>query len=161
MESVNRAFESGATDFIVKPINYAVLSSRIKFQLRVAQDLRELHISQEWLASAQRVAGIGYWQWDCSSDNLVISEQLAEMLALGDASRLSSLDEFINFVDPQDREFVRDNIVSVSQDGATSSDDYRLLTLQSETLVVHQELARLRRFRRYCFGYRTKYYRAT
>jgi len=144
MESVNRAFESGATDFIVKPINYAVLSSRIQFQLRVAQDLRELHISQEWLASAQRVAGIGYWQWDSSSDSIVISEQLAEMLALGDASSLSSLAEFMNFVDPQDQEFVRDKIISVSQDGATSSDDYRLLTLQSETLAVHQELARLR-----------------
>ena len=44
MDSVNRAFESGATDFVVKPINYAVLSSQIQFQLRVARDLRELHI---------------------------------------------------------------------------------------------------------------------
>ena len=144
MESVDRAFESGATDFIVKPINYAVLSSRIQFQLRVADDLKELQISQEWLASAQRIAGIGYWQWNSSTDNIVVSEQLAEMLSLGDASSISCLDEFINFVDPQDQEFIRERILSVSQDGETSSDDYRLVSLESDTLAVHQELARPR-----------------
>jgi diguanylate cyclase (GGDEF)-like protein len=57
---------------------------------------------------------------------------------------MSSLDDFLVFVDPQDQEFIRDKIVSVSQNGETSSDDYRLLTLQSETLTVHQELARPR-----------------
>ena len=144
MDSVNRAFESGATDFIVKPINYALLNSRIQFQLRVAKDLRELRISQGWLASAQRIAGVGYWQWDATTDDIVISEQLAEMLALGDTSSFDSLEDFINFVDPQDQEFIRDKIISVSQNGATSSDDYRLHTLQSATLVVHQELARPR-----------------
>jgi diguanylate cyclase (GGDEF)-like protein len=142
MESVNRAFESGATDFIVKPINYAVLSSRIQFQLRVAQDLKELHISQGWLASAQRIAGVGYWQWDSITDKLEVSEQLTEMLALGNSSSFGSLDEFIDLIHPQDQEFIRNKIVSVSQDGTASSDDYRLLTLQTETLAVHQELVR-------------------
>jgi len=141
MDSVNRAFDSGATDFIVKPVNYAVLGSRIQFQLRVAGNLRELHISQEWLASAQRIAGVGYWQWDSDSDTIALSEQLVEMLALDDASSICSLDDFIEFVHQQDQEFVRSKILSASADGATSSDDYRLLTLHSDTIVVHQELA--------------------
>ena len=144
MESVNRAFESGATDFVVKPINYAVLSSRIRFQLRVAVDLRELRISQEWLASAQRVAGVGYWRWDSRSDDFVISEQLAELLALGDVTHLGGLDEFVEMIHPQDREFIRSRIVNVGLEGEPSSDDYRLFTLESETLAVHQELARAR-----------------
>ena len=144
MESVNRAFESGATDFVVKPINYAVLSSRIRFQLRVAGDLRELRISQEWLASAQRVAGVGYWQWNSRSDDFVISEQLAELLALGDVTHLGGLDDFVEMIHPEDREFIRNRIVNVGLEGESSSDDYRLCTLQSETLAVHQELARPR-----------------
>ena len=144
MESINRAFESGATDFIVKPVNYAVLSSRVQFQLRVAADLRELHISQGWLASVQRIAGIGYWQWDSSTDSIVVSEQLVDMLALGSATNLSRLDDFIDLIHPQDQEFIRNKIVAVSQNGETSSDDYRLSTLQTNSLVVHQELARPR-----------------
>ena len=141
MESVNKAFESGATDFIIKPVNYAVLSSRIRFQLRVAANLKELNISQEWLASAQRIAGVGYWQWDSVNDRITVSEQLADMLLLEDASGFKNLNDLLNFVHPQDQEFVRSRILSASLDGVTSSDDYRLVTLQSETLVVHQELA--------------------
>ncbi len=142
MDSVNKAFESGATDFIVKPVNYAVLSSRIRFQLRIADNLRELNISQEWLASAQRIAGVGYWQWDSTTDKITLSEQLAAMLSMGNASGFESLNEFLNLVHPQDQEFVRSRILSVSLDGATSSDDYRMMTLESETIMVHQELAR-------------------
>ena len=142
MESVNRAFESGATDFVVKPINYAVLGSRIQFQLRVASDLRELRISQEWLASAQRIASIGYWQWNSRSDDFVISEQLAELLSLGKVTHLGGLDEFVEMVHPEDREFIRNKIVNAGLEGGSSSGDYRLCTLESETLAVHQELAR-------------------
>ena len=117
MESVNKAFESGATDFIVKPVNYAVLSSRIRFQLRVADNLKELNISREWLASAQRIAGVGYWQWDSANDRITVSEQLAEMLSLENASGFKNLNDFLNFVHPQDQEFVRSRILSASLDG--------------------------------------------
>ena len=142
MDSVNRAFESGATDFIVKPVNFAVLGSRIQFQLRLANNLRELHISQEWLASAQRIAGVGYWQWDADSDRITVSEHLAEMLALKDHAEICKLEDFLRLVHPQDQEFVRSKILTAGSDGVTSSDDYRLLTLRSDTLIVHQELAR-------------------
>ncbi len=144
MDSVNQAFESGATDFIVKPINYAVLSSRIQFQLRVARDLRALHVSQEWLTSAQRIAGVGYWQWDSSTGDFVVSEQLAELLSLDGASANGSLDDYISLIHPQDQASIRDKIIAVSEDIETSSDDYRMLSSQAETLVMHQELARLR-----------------
>jgi PleD family two-component response regulator len=82
MESVNKAFESGATDFIVKPVNYAVLSSRIRFQLRVAENLKELNISQEWLASAQRIAGVGYWQWNAVSAGQCAAYRRCWLLAM-------------------------------------------------------------------------------
>ena len=141
MDSVNKAFESGATDFIVKPINYAVLSSRIQFQLRVADNLRELNISQEWLASAQRIAGVGYWQWDSTADKFTVSEQLVEILSLENVSGFKNLNDYLNFVHPQDQEFVRSRINAVSLDGVTSSDDYRMVTFQSGAIVVHQELA--------------------
>jgi diguanylate cyclase (GGDEF)-like protein len=49
----------------------------------------------------------------------------------------------MSFVHPQDQEFIRSKILSASSGGANSSDDYRLQTLGSDTLVVHQELAQL------------------
>ncbi|AGF77306.1 diguanylate cyclase (GGDEF) domain-containing protein [Desulfocapsa sulfexigens DSM 10523] len=36
LESIHRAFESGATDFITKPINWPVLNYRVKYMLRAS-----------------------------------------------------------------------------------------------------------------------------
>jgi len=143
-ESVNKALDSGATGFIDKPVNYAVLSSHILFQLHVAKDFKELQISQGWLTSVQRISGIGYWQWNSSTDEMAVSEQLAEMLAPNSTLNISNLNDFLEFINPEDRELVREKILSVSQQDTTSSDDYRLFTTKSDNLIVHQELARPR-----------------
>ncbi len=42
IDSINHAFESGATDFIVKPINYPILIHRINFILTAGQNYAEL-----------------------------------------------------------------------------------------------------------------------
>ena len=45
MASVERAYQSGATDFIVKPINWALLGHRVKYLLRGQQSLQALRIA--------------------------------------------------------------------------------------------------------------------
>ena len=141
IESVNRAFESGATGFVLKPINYTVLNSSIRFQLRAAENLRQLYESQEWLASAHRMAGLGYWRWDSKTDKLIVSDQLAEMLWVGNSLSRKGLDDYINLIHPQDQEYIRSRIRAACKGEETGSDDYRLVNLQSKTLVVHQELS--------------------
>ena len=110
--------------------------------MRAAANLRELRVSREWLASAQRIAGIGYWQWDAAADRIELSEQMAELLALGDRSAVRCLEELLAFVHAEDREFVRSQIQAASTGVSTGAGEYRLQTLRSHSLVVHQELAR-------------------
>ena len=45
--SINRAYEVGATDFITKPINWLILSQRIRYMLRSSQVMENLRISEE------------------------------------------------------------------------------------------------------------------
>ena len=45
-ESVNRAFEVGATDFISKPINWSLIGHRLRYILRGAGNLQALGISE-------------------------------------------------------------------------------------------------------------------
>ena len=42
LESVNQAFDAGASDFIVKPLNYQILIHRLHFILRAGQNTAEL-----------------------------------------------------------------------------------------------------------------------
>lgn len=41
VESINRAYEVGATDFITKPINWTILSHRVRYMLRASQAFEE------------------------------------------------------------------------------------------------------------------------
>jgi len=47
LESINHAFEAGATDFITKPINYAILGHRVRYLLRTMQAFEGLRKSKK------------------------------------------------------------------------------------------------------------------
>ncbi len=43
LDSIDRAFEAGATDFIAKPINWALIGHRVRYLFRATQVLQDLH----------------------------------------------------------------------------------------------------------------------
>ncbi|RCX24857.1 putative bifunctional diguanylate cyclase/phosphodiesterase [Thioalbus denitrificans] len=45
-DSIRRAYEVGATDFITKPINWRILSHRVRYMLRASQTMRQLRESE-------------------------------------------------------------------------------------------------------------------
>ena len=55
-QSITQAYDAGATDFIVKPINGLLLSHRVRYMLRAGQAMRELRDSQEKLVRARDAA---------------------------------------------------------------------------------------------------------
>ena len=55
-ETIARAFEAGATDFISKPINLLILGYRARYWLRSGAILNELKINQKRLFKAQDLA---------------------------------------------------------------------------------------------------------
>jgi GGDEF domain-containing protein/PAS domain-containing protein len=70
-DSVQRAFDVGATDFISKPINWTLLRFRIRYVLRSAQVMKELVRNKESLSNAQRIARLGSWEWFVPDDDRV------------------------------------------------------------------------------------------
>jgi diguanylate cyclase (GGDEF)-like protein len=53
--SITKAYESGATDFIAKPLNWLILNHRIRYMLRGAQALEDLRQNQQRLRIAQEL----------------------------------------------------------------------------------------------------------
>jgi PleD family two-component response regulator len=66
--SVNRAFQVGATDFLSKPINWALLGHRVSYILPANRTFRALKDGEARLAKAQRMAQLGHWDWHASED---------------------------------------------------------------------------------------------
>ncbi len=141
LESVDRAFESGASSFIQKPINLALLIHRMRFQLRVASNTRELHENQQRLDNVQRLVGLGYWRWSSIEDRFSTSEHLGEMIGCCEGKGLHGLEDFMVHIHPEDQEFVRAQIQELARGGEPQQADYRLLTRRNQTRIVHQMLS--------------------
>ncbi|CAD5379939.1 EAL domain-containing protein [Pseudomonas sp. OF001] len=99
---VERAFESGATDFITKPINWPLLASRLRYALRARRTSLELQRTRLRQSHAQKIARLGFWAWHTDSDCLEWSVDLAEMAGIA-AAEVDHLDKLLTRVHPDDR----------------------------------------------------------
>ena len=105
MESIERAFQAGATDFITKPINFPLLAQRVRYALRSSALNREVRGVRQRQASAQRIAGLGFWEWSLETGHLEWSEEASLLLGLMDTPPVS-VDELLAFIHPADRKRV-------------------------------------------------------
>ena len=105
VDAIHRAFEVGATDFINKPLPWALLAYRVRYLLRSAAVLTRLAQSEERLLSAQQVAKLGYWEWDTESDSVSLSEMSRQLLS-DVSNHISSFQEIVSAVHGDDRERV-------------------------------------------------------
>lgn len=140
MDAVSRAFESGADGFTSKPLNYTLLTHRLRFQLRAAKESRKLHESKERLANAQRLAKLGYWQWNASSDELVVSDEIRSMLNADPGIVYKSINDYLQHIHVEDREFIRNSITSMLAGTLQQPSDFRLQTYNNKEIIVHQEM---------------------
>ena len=81
VDSIERAYEVGATDFITKPVNWPILSQRVRYMLRMSDAVNQLSKSEQRLSKAQRTARLGNWELDLEGGALVL------LGVLGDQAR--------------------------------------------------------------------------
>jgi len=55
-ESIEKAYQAGATDFICKPLNWSILKHRIRYMLRSARASEDLRKNQQALIAAKNAA---------------------------------------------------------------------------------------------------------
>jgi diguanylate cyclase (GGDEF)-like protein len=145
-DSINKAFDAGATDFIVKPINCQILIHHLYFILRTCQNTAKLRNSRLQLATltalkaAQRIARFGYWTWYIKNNQFQISAHLANLCGINLEQFDGTLDGFIQLVHPQDRNFVKVMITAAAHSKTHESAEYRLQVAKSEAIFVHQEI---------------------
>jgi len=140
MDSVNLAFESGADGFASKPLNYTTLIHRLGFQLRAAQNVKRLHESKDQLANAQRLAKLGYWRWNATTGELTVSDEVSSMLKAGECIRYKHIDDYLERIHVEDREFVHTSINAMLAGIPQQPADFRLLTHDNKEIIVHQEM---------------------
>jgi diguanylate cyclase (GGDEF)-like protein/PAS domain S-box-containing protein len=121
-----RAFEVGATDFIVKPVKLELLAHRVRYMLRASQSMKNLAESEERLASAQRTAQLGNWELNPSTGMFWGSEEMFRILGMVYASPFFSFESFLFSVNPSDRHLVASSLANVFKHKTACCFEFRI-----------------------------------
>ncbi len=123
--SIERAYDSGATDFISKPINWTLLRHRVRYALRAAAAVDELVRSERNLSAAQQIARIGSWEWEVDSDHCQRSDTYCALFGESPESFGAGMSALVERVYAPDRARVCEAIEGVRR-GQRYSLEYRI-----------------------------------
>ncbi len=139
-ESIDAAYDAGATDFVSKPIKWANLRHRIRYMVRqkiMADRLRE---SEARLANAHRIAHLGSWEWRVDSDVVNWSAEVYHLFGIRPIDFNGTFGGFIGSIIDEDAERVERELKQVVNRGGTLSIDYRIHHPETGDRVIHQEV---------------------
>jgi diguanylate cyclase (GGDEF)-like protein len=139
-ESIHRAFDAGATDFITKPINYALLGHRVRYLLRSSEAMNRLQRSERRLAIAQRIARLGHWDWPLSEDTLHLSEEVCRIVGLNPNLPKVPLQELLERVYEKDRPRVQEWFTEIREQNGPLAINHRILSPRGSVRHVRQQV---------------------
>ncbi|WP_313952129.1 EAL domain-containing protein [Accumulibacter sp.] len=105
-DSIERAYAAGATDFVTKPINWHLLTHRVRYALRTSRAMAEVRRSEQSLALAQRQARMGNWQWLLDEARFSCSDELRRIFGDVELAGTGTPKRFLHRVRSNDRDAV-------------------------------------------------------
>ena len=139
VESVDRAYGSGATDFASKPMNFALLVHRLRYLLRAKETGDKLRISEASLEQAQRIAKLGSWEYDLTTSEFVCSAQAQQLLHGKHARGPLELKAILEAISSEERDYVIAEFRQAVQSKAAYDVDFNFVTPTGKTIRIHQE----------------------
>lgn len=126
-ESIQKAYELGATDFVTKPINWPILIQRLRFVLRAREAFQDLAENEAKLFESQQIANLGHWEWDVVHDQAEWSKQVYKILGQTVESCNASYSAFLQAVHPDDRAIVNRTIGHAVEQGESYTLEHRVV----------------------------------
>lgn len=130
--------EPWALALLVAPIIavYAVLKQQNQLRQQ-AEEARQA--SEANLATTQRVARIGNWEWDLTTGTQTWSEEAQRILGLAPGAEQPAQEAVFAVVDPADRTAVEQALHACAKEAVPLHIDYRVHLTGGESRLVHQE----------------------
>ncbi len=139
-DSISRAYERGATDFITKPINSMILSHRLRYVLRATETANQLRRSEGRLINAQRIAKLGHWEWDAETRYVTFYDTSGNIFGLPEDQTRMTWQQFMEYVFPDDRAEVKRTLLRGIRTGEHFSLEHRVVGPDGIERIVRQEV---------------------
>jgi len=141
--SIERAYESGATDFIAKPFQWPLLTQRVRYALRAAATAESSRKMTASLARAQQMAQLGNWNIE-PDGSLHCSEHYASLLGLQPGELAITPEMLLGLVVEADRERVRRAREALASDARGYEAVYVIRRADGVLRTVYEQASALR-----------------
>jgi len=140
VESINKAYEAGATDFITKPITFPLLGHRVKYVLRASRAIERVGKSEARLAHAQSIAHLGNWEFDTVNNKSHWSNEVFRIFKLRRGDQEPSFETYLQLVHSEDQEAVKNCFDNALFKGESSNLDHRIVLPDGTERILHQQI---------------------
>jgi PAS domain S-box-containing protein len=100
---------------------------------------RDLQESKAKLEEAQRIAHLGYWEWDLATDRVTWAEETYRIYGLQPREHPIELTEVAEMMHPEDREFVFRTAEEALRGGVRTDIEHRIVRPTGEVRIVHSQ----------------------
>ncbi|MFM2129517.1 MAG: hypothetical protein RL477_1063 [Pseudomonadota bacterium] len=91
------------------------------------------------LARAQKIARMGYWDWNIRENDLFWSDDVYAIFGIERTAFGAQYESFLAAVHPDDRQYVQDSVAAALRGEAAYSIDHRIVLPDGELRHVHEE----------------------
>jgi len=137
LESIDKAFNAGSTDFITKPINWPLLTQRVRYSLRTRELFHELIKSKKKLTRAHNIARIGYWEMDLKSNMVSLFDETRHLLGL--QQEHYNMDDLMLHINDIDANKIRDCIHHTIKSGNPYKIDHSFINDDGIEFMMSQQ----------------------
>ncbi|MFH1019396.1 MAG: EAL domain-containing protein [Pseudomonadota bacterium] len=114
-------------------------ASTLALLIERQQAADRLRISEENLNRAQRIAHLGYWDWDIHNNRISRSSEVFQIFGTTPREEPATFEYFLSLVHPDDVEKVRTAIQAALATNSRYSLSHRILRPDGETRIIHGE----------------------
>jgi PAS domain S-box-containing protein len=127
------------TGFVATYISNHIGSKIDRAETDAKQASNKLRKSEDSLAEAQKIAGIGNWDLDVLKNTLIWSDEIYHIFGHKPQELGASRESFMNSVHPDDRVFVARSFEKALNDAVPYSIDHRIVLPDGTQRVVHEQ----------------------
>ena len=139
-ERVSSSYTAGATDFVLKPVNWKVLIHRLHYMVKASGLLQQLEQSEIRLSKAQQLAKLGHWEWFFDDHKMYWSDEVFAIFQLNKEKFVPDSASFQSLVYTEDKSCVQKNFDSVINNRRGISIEYRIITGSGQQRYVTQQI---------------------
>jgi diguanylate cyclase (GGDEF)-like protein/PAS domain S-box-containing protein len=136
-ESIEKALNLGANDYITKPLDLVIVNARIDTQVQLKRAQAALMESQQRYQLAIASTEDGIWDWNLKTETIYFSENWLKILNLTDKDQNAELDFWRQQIHPEDLadfdHFIKDFLAG---DADRFRFEYRMIDAYGNTVWV-------------------------